>query len=179
MRKLLLAVLATVLFTGHADYLMAQPELNSWLLNTDGSTGTYYENIGTPPNPNYILQTTSDSANILQICYTADTVWIRANGMTTEMGPYGNPGMPTAQNWVWNMPRNPNVSTNNEGVPNVDAIGFLINGVPIFGKGDATSWDNGQQANDFMGQGIWNGDAWYSEGFTLDTVFGAHPTQDG
>jgi len=179
MRKLLLAVLATVLITGHADFLMAQPELNSWLLNTDGTTASYYQNMGNPQNPNYVLQMTNDSANVLQVCYTADTVWVRADGLTTEMGIFTNPGQPSPQDWVWTMPRNPSVATNNRPVSNVAAIGFLINGVPIFGKGDATSWDNGQQDNDFMGQGIWNVDAWYGEGFTLDTTLGAHPTQDG
>ena len=36
-----------------------------------------------------------------------------------------------------------------------------------------------QQTTQMGGDGIWNRDAWYGEGATLDTVLGAHPQQDG
>ncbi|HEX2899137.1 MAG TPA: YHYH protein, partial [Bacteroidia bacterium] len=35
------------------------------------------------------------------------------------------------------------------------------------------------QTNTNQGQHVWNVDAWYGEGFTLDTAFSAHPQQDG
>ncbi|MCI5059299.1 MAG: YHYH protein [Flavobacteriales bacterium] len=95
------------------------------------------------------------------------------------MGVFWNPGTPTNQNYIYRIPRNPNVASNNTDVPLVFSIGTLINGVPIFGHGDASSYDPQLNDNDPQGLGIWNVDAWYSEGWTLDTAYAAHPQQQG
>ncbi len=156
-----------------------EPILTEWMMNTDGTMASFYENTGNIQNPNFQFFTTNDSANILQRCYDNDWVYVRAEGMTTDMGQFLNPGVPTAQDYTYKFPRYPAPATTNEDAPIVNSIGMLINGVPIYGKGDARSWDLNQQANTPMGQGIWNGEAFVTEGITLDTAFAAHPQQQG
>lgn len=172
--------IALLLFLGFGLTVSAQePILDAWIMNLNGKTASYYENVGTMQNPNYVLQMSSDSADILELCYTTDTVWVRCEGMTNDMGVFTNPGTPSAQGYVWRFPRNPSQGTGNDPVVDVFAIGCLLNGIPMFGKGDARSWDPTGQQNSNQGQGVWNGDAWYSEGNTLDTAFAAHPQQQG
>lgn len=156
------------------------PILNSWIRNTTGLTASYWENAnGNPNNPQFVFHTTTDSANVLSVCYNNDWVYVRSDGMTTDMGQFLNPGSPTAQNYTFSFPRNPSAASSPVTVPNTFTIGVLINGIPIFGNGDATSWNGQTQSNSQQGQHIWNVDAWYGEGFTLDTAFSAHPQQDG
>lgn len=154
------------------------PEINSWMLNTTGTQASYWEE-SPPMSGNYVETTMTDSANILQVCFTNDTVWVRTHGITTDMGIYTNPGAPTAQDFTYKFPRNPQEATVKEDVPVVFAIGILTNGVGIFGISDGMSWDNSSQSTSGMGQDIWHGEAYYTEGMTLDTAFAAHPQQQG
>lgn len=177
MKKLLLCLF---FLTGWDAFSQQAPIIEAWMLNTNGSLNEYWENTsGNTTNPTYVHYNSSDSANILSICYTNDSVWIRTNGLPDSSGQHKNPGAPTAQNWTFRFPKNPQIATTNISCPNTSVIGVLINGVAIYGKGDASSWSGNTQTNETMGQGLWNVDAWYGEGFTLDNAYGAHPAQAG
>jgi|GEM_PF-681991 len=158
-----------------------EPILDYWHYNTTGLTGSYWQNIGNNNNPSFVFNTMTDSADILEVCYTSTDVYIRTEGITANMGQFTNPGVPTAQGETIILPRYPTQELGpRQAVNNVSSIGLLINGVAIFGKGDASSWDNMTQSNIMAGgQGLWNGDAWYGEGMSLDTALGAHPQQQG
>ena len=175
--KLFLPALAIM---GSLGSLNAQePILDSWMLNTDGTLATYWESNGNMNNPTFTFNTSSDSADIKKLCYDNNFVYVVTGGMTTNMGQFTNPGAPVDQGYTFKFPRNPQAGSGNEEVPTVNVSGVLINGVPIFGLSDSKSWDNNSQDNSPMGQGIWIGEAYYSEGETLDTAFAAHPQQDG
>jgi hypothetical protein len=154
----------------------AQPILTAWEVN---NTNLAYYYLGSGMPPTYVLTSTGELADVQRVCYTADTVWIETTGLTDVMGPYLNPGTPTNQEFVWKFPRNPSAASSPVEVPNVFTTGVLINGISIFGNGDATSYDAGSNTNTNTGDGLWNVDAWYGEGISLDTAYGAHVNQDG
>ncbi len=158
--------------------VMAQsPNLDSWQVNTDGTLASYWEE--TSPGT-YELTELTDLADVQSVCYTDDSIWIATEGLTTRMGFYQNPGTPGAQGVIYRMPRNPQEETGTKTeVPGTFSVAVLINGIAIFGNSDATSWSQASGDNVSMGDGIWNGDAWYSEGWTLDSTYGAHPNGDG
>ena len=155
----------------------SQAIINSWILNANGKKATYYAQTGTAQSPVYTYTVSSDSADILKLCYTNDSVWIRCQGLTTDMDKYFNPGYCYAQNYVDRFPRNPVVASTKTISPKVGAIGLLLNGVPIYGLSNANSWNGSANSNN--GSGVWNVEVGKSEGFVLDTAFGAHPQQQG
>lgn len=156
----------------------AQSNLYSWLLNTTGITGKYYEVIGGVPT-GQILDTGSPP-DVQTVCYSNDSIWIECSGLAEIMGPYYNPGVPTDQHYTWRFPKNPSQQTGARTVcPNVFAIGVLINGVPVYGNSNAFSYSSSSNSNVNNGQHIWNVDAWYGESMAIDTAYGGHPQQQG
>ena len=135
-RPLLLA-----LFACSTIGIAQQPIIDNWLLNTDGTTASYWQNTtGSPTSPSYSFNTTTDSANVTRVCYKTDSVWIKSEGMTTNMGKFLNPGAPSAQGYTFRFPRNPVSATTKIDVPYTFSTGVLINGIPIFGMSNSTSW---------------------------------------
>lgn len=157
--------------------LNAQPIINNWTINLNGKKATYYAQTGTAGVPIYTYTSTTDSADVLKVCYTNDSVWIRCNGMTNDMGQYKNPGYVNAMNYTFRFPRTAAVPITKTISPKEGAIGVLLNGVPIYGLGNASSWTGTTNANN--GQKVWNAEVGKFEGFVLDTAFGAHPQQAG
>jgi hypothetical protein len=157
----------------------SQAILNKWTMNKDGKKASYWAQTGTPQTPVYVFTNTTDSADVLKVCYTADSVWVSSRGMTDNMGKYANPGNCIAQNYVHRFPRTPSVPTTKTVSPKGGAIGLLTNGIPIFGLGNASSWNGSANVMGPQGSGIWNVEVGKSEGFVLDTAFGAHPQQQG
>jgi hypothetical protein len=159
-----------------------QALVNSWIFNSNGQTASYWENTasGMAP-PNYVYHTTTELADVLKVCYNADSVWVSSNGLTFNMGQYLNPGTCEAQDYVFRFPRNPTVPATKTISPKIGAIGALVNGIPIYGITNANSWDAASSSNmpGQGGDGIWNVEVYLSEGFVLDTAFGAHPQQQG
>lgn len=153
------------------------PELDAWDINTTGKTSSYY--MYNSMTMTYTFVNSSELADVQSVCYTNDSMWIKSTGMTNDMGKFSNPGAPSNQNYVFRLPRNPVEATVKSDVPTIFTIGVLINGIPLFGKGDGTSWDAGAGESSGMGDGLWNGEAWYGEGESLDTAFAAHPQADG
>jgi hypothetical protein len=93
------------------------------------------------------------------------------------MGKYANPGTCEPQDYVFRFPINPTVATTKVESPFVGAIGLLLNGIPIYGLTNASSWTGTTNSN--QGQDVWNVEVYLAEGFVLDTAFGAHPQQEG
>lgn len=178
MKKLyfLIAVIITSSLASAQD-----PILDSWILNTTGKTSSYWQNtaVGMNATPNFVFSTSSTLADVTEACFDNDSIWIASEGMTNDMGQFTNPGAPSGQSYVFSFPRNPTAGTGNVEVPVVNMIGVLTNGIPMYGLSDGTSYDKKSDAASPMGQGIWVGDAYYSEGETLDTAFAAHPQQTG
>lgn len=175
MRTNLLLFLLCCVLLGYAQ----TPIIDNWMLNTDGTTATYWENTSVTMTPSYTYNTTTDSADVTRVCYTADSVWIKCEGMTTGMGKFQNPGAPTPQGYTFRFPRNTAAATSHVDVPYVFSTGVLINGVPIFGMSNSQSWKKSTNQNSNMGDGYWTVDAWYGEGFVLDSSYGGHPQADG
>jgi hypothetical protein len=174
MKRLLL------LLTACPTLLHAQANIDSWIMNLNGKKASYWSNTAAPGNPpNFVFNNSADSADVLRMCYSADSIWVRAQGLSDNLGQYLNPGSCLAQNYVFRFPRNPQVATTNVASPMVGAIGTLLNGIPIYGLSNANSWNGTANVQGPAGLGIWNVEVGKSEGFVLDTAFGAHPQQEG
>lgn len=173
MKKILLA--ATLLpFAAGAQ----SPLIEQWILNENGKKASYWENAnGSLTNPQFEFRTTNDSADVLEVCYTNDSVWVRSLGMTDSMGQYYNPGDCEAQNHLFRFPRNPQEASVKTESPLIGSIGLLLNGIPMYGLSNASSWNGTTNANN--GQGIWYVEVYLAEGFVLDNSFGGHPQQEG
>jgi hypothetical protein len=176
MRK---ALLSFCLMTGALAANAQTPELSSWILNPANTPAQYWQVNGVPPNHTLTLVTLSSPANIQQVCYNTDTVWIQATGLASLMGPFWNPGTPTDQSYTWKFPRHPAAATTLTTVPYVFAVGSLVNGVPVYSNSNAASYKSSTNSNAPNGDGLWHADAWYNEGVSLDTAYGAHPQQQG
>ena len=168
MKEILLGVCCLTTTIGAAQ----DPHLDSWMFNT---TGLAVYDIGAGP------VTMNDSADVLRICYDANHVYVVAEGLASyTMGPFpGNPNVPSAQDYVFKIPRQPVPATNHTAEPVVGPFGVAVNGVALYGKGDSRSYDPMSNSNSPMGAGIWNADAWVSEGSTMDANGNGHPQQQG
>ncbi len=155
----------------------AQPILTSWKFNQNGDLASYWAQTGTVGNPSWTYTNTTDSADVLQVCWTATQVYVRSNGMTDNMGKYLNPGTCKSQHFIHRFTRTPKEAATKSISPKVGDIGLLVNGLSVYGLGNASSWNG--SSNVPMGPGVWNVEVGKSEGFTLDTAFGAHPQQQG
>ena len=151
------------------------PVITDWELNTTGKTASYWQYVG----PGYSFNTTTDLADVLSVCYDEDTVWIESEGMTNDMGQFSNPGSVIAQGYRFKFSRDPVAGSGTESAPESNTIGVLLNGIPIYGLGDGKSYHFGLGSNEPNGDGLWVGEAYYTEGVTLDTAFAAHPQQSG
>jgi len=150
MKKILFLI---PLFIGASVYAQG-PEVTSWKLNTNGATG--YANI---------------PSNIQQVQYSVNNVYISATCIPDySIGPWNmNPNVPSNQNFVYKITRNPVQNTGTPVVVGLGHIGVWSNGVSIFNAKDAMSYN---------GQGIWNQNAYFFEGASFDNCLG-HPAPNG
>jgi hypothetical protein len=146
-------------------------------MNDNGDYADYYKTTGSGQNVTYTFVNTTDSADVLQLCYSDDSVWVRSEGMTDDMGKYLNPGECLPQGYTFRFPRTPTVPTTKTRSPYTGAIGLLLNGVPIYGLSNSNSYTGSGMSP--MGAGVWNAEVGYNEGFVLDDNYGGHPQQDG
>lgn len=155
----------------------SQVEISTWTLNA-GQYASYWQNTnGSPTSPSFVFYTSTTLADISKVCYNDAFVWVKSDGMTTNMGQFLNPGAPTAQNYTYVFPRTPTVPTTKITSPKGGSIGLLKNGIPIYGLGNAHYY-NGTN-NNGNGNGTWNVEVYKAEGFVLDATLGAHPQQQG
>ncbi|MCB0400974.1 MAG: YHYH protein [Flavobacteriales bacterium] len=156
-----------------STFLLAQPELDSWIMTTGYAKYT----TGGP------TITMADSGDVQRVCYNTTDVYIQATGLagTYTMGPWvGNPNIPSGQNYTFRLPRNPQQQTGPKTtVPLFGSVGVAVNGVVFFGYGDARSYKASTGTNEPNGDGNWYSDAWVSEGSTMDGNGNGHPQQQG
>lgn len=171
--------ISAILLACGASAFAQFPLADSWIMNTDGSTASYEYFPGPPPTTE--LVELDDSTDVLQVCYTDDEVYVRANGLPSyQMGPWHmNPNEPEANMSIYKFPRFPEEAAVKTSQPFGGPLGVAVNGVRLYGAGDARSYDASENENSSMGDGLWNGDAWTSEGETMDEIGAGHPDGSG
>jgi hypothetical protein len=132
-QQLLLALLLT-------GGLQAQtnPAISSWLINTDGTTGRHY----VQGNPTPIVD--ADLANVQQVQYSANWVYVSATGVPSYItGPFmdGNPSLTTNQNAIFKISLNPTVNAGAGTATTGGNIGIFINGTAMFDYRDGVAWN--------------------------------------
>ena len=130
------------------------PEITSWVRNTTNATGY----AGIP-------------SNVQTVQYSASQVYVSCSCIPGyAIGPWnGNPNVPSNQNFVFKITRNPQQNTGTPTAVGLGHIGVFSNGVSIFNVSDAQSYNNA---------GVWNRNAYYWEGPSFDNCLG-HPQQQG
>lgn len=169
--------LTLLIFTSGVGVLYGQtnPIITAWLQNTTGITGSHYVS----GNSNVITGT--DSANIKTVLYSANWVYLRANGLPAyPTGPFldGNPSVATSQNAIFKFPLDP-IDTTYFNTTTPGNIGLFINGVALFDYRDGVSWQNSTgtlKGGPYggMGDNVWNRDAVVGERLGFDCSKG-HP----
>ena len=169
----------------------ADPLLDSWYTADSGRYARIYETTeaesaqststtwsrgqGTQALPTY--------AGIHEISFTDNWVYLRTTGLAGHiMGPwYLNeartnlfPNYPANTSTLFRIPRNPTIPVEKTGT-GLGAIGYYVNGVAMFDSRDAFSYSNSEGADatpngGFIGDGIWNRDAFVNESVTFDAA---------
>jgi hypothetical protein len=140
--------------------LHAQPELESWLINTDGATGSTWINGTLTPN--------NVECDVQSVQFSDNYVYISATGVPRyPTAPFndGNPSVPEDQSYLFQIPRNPQPGPPSGTATGLGHTGVLVNGVVIFNASDAFSYNN---AN------IWHQNAGFFELAGFDCAKG-HP----
>jgi hypothetical protein len=130
------------------------PEITSWIINTNNATGY----AGLP-------------SNVQQVQYSANNVYVSASCIPGyAIGPWaGNPNIPSNQNFVYKITRNPQQNTGTATAIGLGHTGVWTNGVSIYNVSDAMSYNNA---------GVWYRNAYFWEGSSFDNCLG-HPAQNG
>ena len=136
------------------------PELTSWLINTDGATGESWINGQLTPSYN--------SVDVQLVQYSDANVYVTSFGIpryATAPFPDGNPSQASMQDYLFQIPRVPELGPTGGTATGLGHTAVLINGVPTFNALDAFSYQN---------QGVWNQNAIYFENPGFDCAKG-HP----
>ena len=151
--KIFLPLLFYVSIPGTA-FCQLGPEITSWIINTDNSTG--YGGI---------------LSNVQLVQYSVDNVYVSCTCIPGyDIGPWtNNPNLPANQNFVYKITRHPIQNTGTPVQTPNGHIGVWTNGVSIFNAKDAHSFNN---------QNIWNQNAVIVEGISFDSCLG-HPAPNG
>ena len=122
------------------NVLLAQgPEVTNWIINTNGLTGRHYVN----GNANPIID--PDSANVQQVFYSTNWVYVRTKGIPGYItGPFldGNPSQASNQNAIFKISRFPLQNTGNPINTTMGNIGIFVNGVALFDYRDGVAWNS-------------------------------------
>lgn len=113
--------------------------ISSYLINTTGITGRHY----VQGNSTAIVD--ADLANVQQVQYSNNWVYVRATGVPAYVtGPFmdGNPSLTTSQNSIFKIPRNPVQNTGTPTATSMGNIGIFTNGVAIFDYRDGVAWNS-------------------------------------
>ncbi len=139
------------------------PELSAWRANIDGT-------MGRSNNASIHNSVSQFAADVTATVHTPYHVFVDSEGIPShEIGPWpGNPNVATGRNWTWRLPRNPQAATSPTETP-LGQIGTMVNGVPMFNTKDGRT---------YLNRGVWEQDAVYFEGQTMDVGIG-HPQISG
>ncbi len=150
-----------LLFFCSASFTQTNPAILSWLQNTNNAKGRYYLTGNSTP-----ITTTID-ANVQQVQYSSNFVYVTATGVPAFVtGPFATGPVTTAlnNNYIIKIPLNPIVSTTNTLV-GMGAVAAFINGTVAYTAGDGGSYNN---------QNKWHSNAVYFENIGFDCAHG-HP----
>jgi len=140
------------------------PDISSWIINTTGATG--YNSL---------------PSNVQQVQYTSTDVYVSATCIPGyAIGPWNsNPNIPSNQNFVFKITRNPVQNTGTAITTSMGHIGVWSNGVSIFNPKDGYYWNNTTSTfTSSPSGGTWNRNALVYEGVSFDNCLG-HPAQNG
>jgi hypothetical protein len=130
------------------------PCITSWIVNTTGSTGY----AGIKSN----CQTVQFDSNYVYVSCTCIPGY--------SIGPWtGDPNIPSNQNFVFRIPRNPVQNTGTLDSVGLGQAAVWSNGVAAYNASDAMTYNN---------DGTWHRNAYYFEGTSFDNCLG-HPDQSG
>jgi hypothetical protein len=166
MKKLLFLLMAMPML----QFAQVGYNITSWYYNSTGQKAQYYSSNGTTVN------TLTDSAEVQQICYNTDTIYVRTDILADYiMGPWpGDPFICGGQNNSYLFPRNPSYPSSTHQTKPTGSQGLLINGVVIFDDGDGKSYNTSTGTNSNSGAGVWNQIAWVAHASEMDAGMG-HP----
>ena len=133
-----LTVFSSLIFGLGFCPLGAQPELESWLINTDEATGSYYMTNGN-------LVDNGIECDVQLVQFSDENVYVHATGVPRyATAPYGdgNPSQAQNANYLFRIPRNPQEGPTGGTATGLGHTAVLINGVPTFNALDAFSYNN-------------------------------------
>jgi len=140
--------------------IIAQPELEHWRINTDGATGRYYSGGNLVDN--------GIECDVQEVLYSSANVYVRATGVPRyPTAPFsdGNPSQAQNQDYLFRIPRQPEVGPSGGTATGLGHTGVLVNGVVIFNPLDAFSYNN---------QNVWHQNGGFFELDGFDCA-GGHP----
>jgi len=172
-------ILLFALLIGSLSYAQSEPVITSWLINTTGITGRHYiQGNANPIEDDY-------PANVQSVQFGNNFVYPQSSGIPAYIiGPYldGNPALASDNQWLWAIPRNPQVNTGTPVSTPLGPIGVFINGVPMYDYKDAASYSQsletdvmGGPGGGGSGDGVWNRNAILAENDGFDCAKG-HPS---
>lgn len=136
MKRILIFGLVSYAVSIHAQ---TNPIITAWLQNTTGVKGSYYT------SGNYTPISNGVEANIQQVQYSTNWVYVSTNGIPTyPTGPFldGNPSTASAQNAIFKLPLNPVQNTSGTYTATTGGnIGLFVNGVALFDYRDGVAWN--------------------------------------
>jgi hypothetical protein len=155
-----LVALAALTVATSAPGQVVDSTLTSWVQNTTGQHGT-----STDPTINSLVS--QILANVQEVRYTATNVYVNATGVPSySVGPFpGDPAYPSNRNWLFDLPRSPQVQSGTKTATGLGPIGTFVNGVSVFNPKDANSYNN---------QNVWHQNAVVVEASSFDSALG-HP----
>ena len=156
------------------EYARIYPTLADQTSQT--SATTWSRGTGTQSTPAY--------SDVHQVDYSTSWVYIHSTGLASHiMGPwYLNaaktnlfPNYPSNTVVKWRFPRTPTIPTTKVNT-GLGATGRMVNGVSLFDCRDAFSYSLANSADAtpggaFVGDGVWNRDAYHNESVTFDPAF--------
>lgn len=137
-----LQLIITLLFA-YSSQAQLNPAITTWLINTDGTTGRHYVQGNSTP----IVD--ADLANVQQVQYSANWVYVSATGVPSYItGPFmdGNPSFTSNQNAIFKISLNPSVNAGVGTSTTGGNIGIFINGTAMFDYRDGVAWNTNTNA---------------------------------
>ena len=174
--------------------LLADPQVSSWFTGNSSKYARIYETKEDEAIQNHVttwnrgegIQNPATYPGVHEISSSTNWVYIRTTGLASHvMGPwYGNeaktnlfPNYPSNTDTIYRIPRVPTVPVlpAPKSRTSLGAAGFYVNGVAMFNCLDAFSYSNSAPGDAgpntmFVGDGIWNRDAYVNESVTFDAA---------
>lgn len=119
------------------------PGITSWILNTNGTTGSHYVQGNSTPIVDATL------ANVQMVQYSTNWVYVTTTGVPSYItGPFldGNPSLTSNQNAIFKISLNPSPNAGAGTATSGGNIGIFINGVAMFDYRDGVAWNTATNA---------------------------------